>query len=143
MRRWPWLWWLAAGGVAAWLLWMTLRPNPSVAADLSPLTDRAAARGISHRLLIGLTGNVVVFVPLGATLALALQGSLRRRALGATLLGAALSLVIELAQAALPSRVSALDDWLLNTAGTAIGATIGCGLVYQITHRMKEIDGHD
>ncbi len=107
---------------------MTLRPNPSVAADLTPLTMPAAARGISPRLLIGLAGNVVVFAPLGATLALALRGSTRRRALGATLLGAALSLVIELAQAALPSRVSALDDWLLNTIGAAIGAVIGCSL---------------
>jgi len=102
---------------------MTLRPNPTVAADLAPLTDPAAARGISAHVLISLVGNVVVFVPLGAALALALGDKpAGRRLLLATLTGAGLSLCIELAQMALPSRVAALDDLLLNTTGTAIGA---------------------
>lgn len=121
------LWWALAGAIALWLLWMTLRPNQTVAADLAPLTDPATAQGISAHLLIDLAGNVVVFAPLGAALALALGDEpVGRRLLLATLTGAGLSLCIELAQMALPSRVAALDDWLLNTVGTAIGALVVC-----------------
>ena len=50
-----WPWWVLAAAVVVWLLWMTLRPNPSVAAD----------RGVSPHALIGLAGNVVVFAPSG------------------------------------------------------------------------------
>ena len=129
-----WVWWALASAVALWLLWMTLRPSATVATDLSPLTQRDAARGISSRVLIELAGNVVVFVPLGAALVLALgDRSMSSRLLTATLIGAVLSLGIELAQTALPSRVTSARDLLLNTAGTAIGALFGCwiqGRVY-------------
>lgn len=129
MRRGEWLWWALAALAAAWLLWMTLRPNAAVSADLAPLTASASARGISGHVLIDLAGNVVVFAPLGLALALALSALPAGRAfLLATAGGAALSLAIELAQAALPSRVAALDDWLLNTAGAALGAGLGCAL---------------
>lgn len=122
-----WPWWALAGTVAMWLLWMTLRPNQTVAADLSPLTTSAATQSITAHLLIDLAGNVVVFAPLGATLALALSGRpVEHRLLLATLIGAGLSLTIELLQTAIPTRVTALDDWLLNTAGTATGALVGC-----------------
>jgi glycopeptide antibiotics resistance protein len=128
-RRFTWFWWALAGIVAAWLLWMTLRPNPTVTASLAPLTEPAAERGISPRVLIGLAGNVVVFVPLGAALALALgERPAGRRLLLATLIGAGLSLGIELTQMALPSRVTAVDDLLLNAVGTAVGAMISLGM---------------
>ena len=105
---------------------MTLRPNPAVAADLAPLTSSAAARGVPAHVLIGLAGNVVVFVPLGATLALALGGQpVGRQLLLAMLIGAGLSLAIELAQRAIPTRVSGLNDWVLNIVGTALGALLG------------------
>ena len=121
-----WPWWTLAGTVAVWLLWMTLRPNPTVTASLAPLTEPAADRGIPPRVLIGLAGNVVVFMPLGAALALALGGKpVGRQLLLATLIGAGLSLSIELAQMAVPSRVTAADDLLLNTVGTALGALLG------------------
>jgi glycopeptide antibiotics resistance protein len=121
------LWWALAAAVAAWLLWMTLRPNQTVAADLAPLTKSAADQGISIRLLIDLAGNVVVFAPLGAALALALRDQpMRRRLLLATLGGAGLSLAIELIQMAIPTRVAAPDDWLLNTGGAFLGAVAGC-----------------
>ena len=124
-----WFWWTLAGAVSAWLLWMTLRPNPTVAASLALLTEPAADRGISPRVLIGLAGNVVVFVPLGAALALALgEKPAGRRLLLATFIGAGLSLCIELAQMAIPSRVTAVDDLLLNTVGTAVGATISLSI---------------
>ena len=125
-RKPAWPWWLLVGAVAAWLLWMTLRPNQTVADSLSALTTPAARRGLSTHLLIDLAGNVVVFVPLGAVLALAMGGKpVGRRLLLATLGGSLLSLSIELLQTALPSRVTALDDWLLNTTGTGLGALMG------------------
>ncbi len=123
------LWWLLAGALGIWLLWMTLRPNPTVAGDLEPLTGSAATRFIPAHLLIGLVGNVAVFVPLGIALALALGDKpIGRRLLLATLAGAGLSLAIELLQAMTPTRVAALGDWLLNTGGTALGAAAGVWL---------------
>ena len=119
-------WWTPAIMIAVWLLWMTLRPNDTVAADLAPLTEAGAARTIPAYVLIDLVGNVIVFVPLGATVVLALGGmpAARRLAL-ATLIGSGLSLGIEITQAALPARAAQSIDWMLNTAGTAIGALAG------------------
>jgi len=119
-------WWTPAIMIAVWLLWMTLRPNETVAADLAPLTEAGAARTIPAYVLIDLVGNVIVFVPLGAAVVLALGGmpAARRLAL-ATLIGSGLSLGIEITQAALPARAAQSIDWMLNTAGTAIGALAG------------------
>jgi glycopeptide antibiotics resistance protein len=119
------LWWLVVVAIAAWLLWMTLRSQEQVTADLTPITVPAAARGISAGFLVDFRGNIVVFVPLGAAIAFALTGkSLKTRLLVSIAIGAALSAVIELTQLTIPSRVSGLDDWLLNTAGALIGAVI-------------------
>ena len=128
--RWQHGWWLLVVAVAAWLMYMTLRPNQTVAADLAPLTESVTAQIVPAQVLIGIVGNVVVFVPLGIALALALRMQPANRCvLLATLGGAGLSLGIELLQSTLSSRISAVDDWLLNTAGTAIGATAGCGFL--------------
>jgi glycopeptide antibiotics resistance protein len=127
MRLPSWGWWVLSAAVVVWLLWMTLRPNQDVATDLAPLTEPAAERGISTHVLIDLAGNVIVFMPLGLTLALALRDRpAGQRLLLATLGGAGLSLAIELIQTAIPSRVAALDDWLLNTGGASLGAIVGC-----------------
>ena len=128
-----------AGLIAVWLLWMTLRPNQTVATDLAPLTASVAAQGISAHLLIDLAGNVVVFAPLGAALALALGDKpAGRRLLLATLTGAGLSLAIELAQMAIPTRVAALDDLLLNTAGTASGALVSIWIRLPKSLRLRK-----
>jgi glycopeptide antibiotics resistance protein len=125
--RLSWLWWALSAAVALWLLWMTLRPNQTVAADLAPLTETAVERGVSVHLLIDFAGNIVVFLPLGMTIVLALRGRpLGRRLSLATLGGAGLSLIIELIQTTIPSRVAAPDDWLLNTGGAFLGALVGC-----------------
>lgn len=119
------LWWLVVAAVAAWLLWMTLRPQEQAVADLTPITAPAAAQGISIPFLINFLGNIVVFIPLGAVAAFALGNKPRRtRLLVATAVGAGLSAAIELLQLAIPSRVSGFDDWLLNTVGTFTGAMI-------------------
>jgi glycopeptide antibiotics resistance protein len=123
-------WWIVAALVSLWLLWMTLRPQAQVTADLTVITAPAAAQGISIPFLIGFLGNIAVFIPLGAAAALALARNPREaRLLVATAVGAGLSAVIELLQLAIPSRVSGFDDWLLNTAGAFIGAVIASILI--------------
>lgn len=73
--------------------------------------------------------NVLLYLPLGFCLLL----SLNRRfgsalsVLLATLLGAALSLALEIAQGYVSVRVPSLADLSLNAAGTLIGATAGLG----------------
>jgi glycopeptide antibiotics resistance protein len=120
-----WVWWALSAAVAVWLLWMTLRPNQAVATDLALLTGPTTKRGVSAHVLIDLAGNVVVFLPLG--LALALRGRPTGHGLFlATLGGAGLSLIIELIQTTIPTRVAALDDWLLNAGGTFLGALVAC-----------------
>lgn len=68
--------------------------------------------------------NLLLYMPLGVTLALALAGALWRPAavLLATLLGFLLSLSLELAQLLTPVRVGSIWDVALNTAGAACGA---------------------
>jgi glycopeptide antibiotics resistance protein len=135
MRRFGW--WILAGIVAAWLGWMTFRPNPAVSEGLSPLTESPVTTVIPVHVLIDGIGNVAVFVPLGFSLSMALRDRpVNRRLLLATVLGASLSVTIELIQAQLPSRVPSLDDWLLNTLGTGLGAGLAWG-VQRILNRME------
>jgi hypothetical protein len=68
--------------------------------------------------------NTVLFVPLGATIALLLS---RRAWPVAILAGSALSAVVEYAQGSIPGRVPDLDDVLWNTVGAAIGVIIVTG----------------
>jgi hypothetical protein len=63
-------------------------------------------------------GNVALFVPLGFFVYFAI----RRSALLATLAGAATSLSVEILQLPIWSRSTDIDDVILNTTGTALGA---------------------
>lgn len=82
--------------------------------------------------------NVLLYVPLGFCLMLMLRNRLGfgLAALISTLLGAALSICIELAQVYLTIRVPSLMDMTLNATGTLLGAVGGVawrslsGLVY-------------
>lgn len=65
--------------------------------------------------------NTILFVPLGATLALLLS---RRAWPVAILAGFALSAAVEYAQGSIPGRVPDLDDVLWNTVGAAIGVVV-------------------
>ncbi len=133
----PWFWWGLAAGTAIWLLWMALRPAQIVAGELAVLTTPAATQGISPYVLIELIGNVVVFVPLGLTVMLALRDHPPiKRLLLAVAAGAGLSMTIELAQIALPSRTSAISDLILNTTGTALGALVA-GLATRTRHKTQ------
>ncbi len=102
---------------------MTLRPQATVSHDLTPITRPAAQRGLSIHWLINIGGNVAVFAPLGAAMALGQSGrSARARVLWGVASGAILSALIEGLQMMQPTRVSSLGDWALNTFGALIGA---------------------
>ena len=132
-------WWAASLAVAAWLLWMTLRPNQIVASDLSPLTDSGVARAVGAWVLVDLAGNVAVFIPLGMSLAFALgRLPVRRRVLTTVLAGAAFSLFIEVAQAGMNDRVAQLGDWLLNSVGMAVGAVAATWLSIRSRTQTRE-----
>lgn len=71
--------------------------------------------------------NVLLYLPLGFCLFLWLVTRLRRglAVAVAVVLGAALSLAIEVAQVYISSRVPSLTDLTLNSLGTLVGATAG------------------
>jgi VanZ family protein len=71
--------------------------------------------------------NVLLYLPLGFCLFLSLNRRYRRRIslLLATVLGAVLSLAMEIAQVYVSVRVPSLTDLTLNAAGTLIGAGAG------------------
>jgi glycopeptide antibiotics resistance protein len=85
-------------------------------------------------LFVDVLGNIAVFVPLGAALAVATlpkpavagerTRSNKRRWLQIVAAGFLFSLSIELAQLAIPTRATDVDDVILNTLGTAMGAAI-------------------
>lgn len=83
-------------------------PFAEIAAALRDWRDLGLAAGV--------LGNVFLFAPLGAALSCCAVS--RRRAVAT---GAALSVVVECLQLVVPGRTSAVDDVLLNTAGTALG----------------------
>lgn len=101
---------LAVGLIAVATLWPT--GWESTAARSSPFCILCGARGLADFIL-----NVGLFVPLGA--ALAASG---RSLLGATGVGALLSLAIELLQLfVVAGRDAALGDLVANTIGTGAG----------------------
>ena len=123
---------------------ITLR-DPAIEFNLRPFSNKIAPlrnlllsdnlriqRAARNYLFVDVAGNVAVFVPFGMALAAATsprQGNRMRRRrwlwwLGVTAAGLALSLFIEIAQLAIPSRVTDIDDLIFNTLGTAIGALL-------------------
>jgi hypothetical protein len=73
-------------------------------------------------------GNILLFIPLGFLLALLFYGWLVARVATATIVGAALSGGIELAQTTM-DRVADVNDIILNGAGAAIGACLACAVL--------------
>ncbi|HUO86883.1 MAG TPA: VanZ family protein [Thermoanaerobaculia bacterium] len=137
------LWLVAAGLSLAVVLWFTLREDEYVtssnltgrnfvplrhhlAALRCWLDDCPAADAALEYLLIDVVGNVLLFVPLGLTFAVASTRDGRwGRLAAATLSGFLLSLLIEVVQLAMPSRASDVDDVIFNTVGTLAGAAVG------------------
>ncbi len=161
--------WAVALLVAAWILSMTLAsPEPWSVGRLGALLSRAPANinlvpfsrklpalacllggcefpgernAAAAFLFVDFLGNIAVFVPLGAALAVAtfprrVRGQ-RSRHFGprwwgrVALVGFLFSLSIETAQLFLATRATDIDDVILNTVGTLLGAAI---LVLLVSH---------
>ncbi|HQC98109.1 MAG TPA: VanZ family protein [Aquabacterium sp.] len=74
-----------------------------------------------------IAGNLLAYAPLGGLAALAALRHGRGPWLalaGAVLLGSAMSYAMEVVQHLLPQRVPSLLDWVLNSAGTLLGALL-------------------
>lgn len=86
--------------------------------ELSPLADfrRALAHPSDSSDVLEVLGNVALFLPFGATLALQ-RWSLRR----ALLVALAFSAAIECVQLFIPGRTTSVDDAICNTVGAGIG----------------------
>lgn len=137
------LWLLAASLSVAVVLWLTLREDEHVqwsnltGVNLVPLhhhwaafqcwlRDCPAADAALQYLLVDVVGNVLLFIPLGLTLAAVSTRATRwGRLAAATVSCALLSTLIETIQLALPSRATDVDDVLFNTLGAFLGALVG------------------
>jgi VanZ family protein len=107
------------------ILFVTLRPfDADNDLELLPFAD--FVDGILHRELgslreavMGAVGNVLLFVPLGAILAM--RGASLARA---ATVGLLISAAVELAQLVVPGRTTSVDDLIFNLAGAVGGFTI-------------------
>jgi glycopeptide antibiotics resistance protein len=147
--------WLAVALIVIWLLNMTLRPSSRPnGINLVPFSQKRLALiclleptclqhgDASDFLFVDVLGNIAVFIPLGVALAVATfprRTETQQRVhlnsrwwLKIVAAGFLLSLSIELAQLAIPTRATDVDDVILNTLGTAIGAAIVWSL-----HRVR------
>jgi VanZ family protein len=118
--------WIAAIVYASWFPFSGWRwPAPTALWALLPLPWPR------RNEVFDIVANLLGYVPLGALLMLAQDPAEGRgaRTLGrAVAAGVALSYVLEVVQGLLPQRVPSLLDWLLNSAGTALGAVLGLWL---------------
>jgi len=112
--------------VVALILYVSLFPfefassRPTWLAALHSMSWARASRS-------DMFNNVLLYMPFGFCLALLMEPRLGRAAALplATLLGAALSLTLELLQASIESRVPSYTDLTLNAGGTLVGAIAG------------------
>lgn len=110
---------LALIGVTALILVVTLTPTHEThEIHLRPLRDITAAFDPSLDLarLIGVIGNVLLFIPFGVLMRA--RGVTRWRTV---VLGLALSVCIEATQLLVPGRTTSVDDVFLNTVGALLG----------------------
>ena len=96
--------------------------GPSLRAALQAISWARAGRG-------DMFNNVLLYVPFGFCVALLVEPRLGRITgiVVAVLLGAVLSLAMELEQASIVQRVSSLRDLSLNATGSLFGALLGSG----------------
>jgi glycopeptide antibiotics resistance protein len=135
--------WIAAGAIALMMAWITLGHTGSARAGqrfqflpfvgkidsfLCLFTHCVSRRHWLRNFLVDSVGNVVIFIPYGAAVFIALRNH-SRPLRKAVLLGLALSLTFEIVQIWIPGRVIATDDLLLNTLGAAIGAWLSSGIL--------------
>lgn len=108
------------------------------------ILSRCANIGASVRFLaVNGLGNVVVFMPFGAALVIALQTDSRHPlALMALvgLIGMGVSLMFEIIQMWIPGRVVAADDVITNTLGAVSGAAVGIFGIVWLRTRIRLSD---
>lgn len=100
--------------------------------DVRQLANRLGTRPISTHILavivVPIIGNILLFVPWGFLLFIALY-SVERPTVQTYLLtilcGFSLTIAIEAWQYFLPSRVTDVNDVIWNSAGTVLGAILG------------------
>ncbi|WP_084038827.1 VanZ family protein [Demequina sp. NBRC 110053] len=127
--------WLALVATVAVIAWLTVVPElraggtgSTGGVNLVPGTeiDRGLHSGAGGPRL-NLVGNVIMFVPLGALVALLVRAGFFTRVLVATVIGALLSVGIEATQYAV-GRVADVDDVILNAAGAFAGGVVAASL---------------
>ena len=107
------------------LAWLVFTPEPSDETAFGwvrQTIDRIAAHGVPLTFPVAeAAGNVLLFVPFGL-----LVGALvrPRRWWAVLVAGSVTSAAIETIQLAIPGRWTTLQDWILNTAGTAVGLVV-------------------
>lgn len=116
---------LAFGCYLVVLAWLVFSPQPSdehAFGWVRRTVDWVTAHGVPVTFPVAeAVGNVLLFVPFGL-LAGALAASRRWWLVLAA--GSATSAVIETVQLAIPGRWTTLQDWVLNTVGTALGLVV-------------------
>jgi len=124
------------------ILLVTLRPfDADNDLELVPFVD--FVDGIVHRepgslreAIMGAVGNVFLFMPLGAILAMR-GASLARAATVALLVSAA----VELAQLLVPGRTTSVDDLIFNLAGAIGGFAIAAAWVRPAGRQVRAAGG--
>ena len=123
-------------GIAGMTIWTSgksySKVDPRPFDDLQLIADRFGSRPMSTQLLavliVPIIGNILLFVPWGFLMFIALY-TLDRPTLQTYLLtfllGLTFTLAIEAAQYFLPSRVVDVNDVIWNCAGTLMGAVLG------------------
>lgn len=104
--------------------------NLTVFANLISVIRRGGAYYFFRLLL----GNIAAFIPLGAYLAY----RTKMRVISVVLIGAAVSIAIEALQFVFDVGVTEIDDVILNTAGTLIGAAVIRGINSLTTKSAKK-----
>ena len=120
---WRWLAWLALGGYLALLFDLTMlrfhQPQP-VWNFVPGLTILHDFRKGGIEFVINFLGNLAAFLPFGFLLPICL-GSRWDRAGRVALASFGLSLLVEVSQGVMGTRVADVDDLTLNTVGGLIG----------------------
>lgn len=127
--------WLLCG-VIGLILYGSLFPFQFDTGVLHPLLELAASLAFERASRGDIVANLLLYIPLGLCMAVALPGKWRALTkLALTVVaGIVLSLGVELVQTMEPARVSSLTDVVLNAAGTAIGAAVALTYVAVGTH---------
>ncbi|MGK0716154.1 VanZ family protein [Leucobacter sp. W1153] len=126
---------LAAFGVVLALIVLLPSEGHRVLGLVETLAGIATRAGISYQLAFATLefgANIALFVPLGLLVPIAfasspgsgIRGIAPATLFGTVCVGAATSVLIELAQQVIPGRVSSPADVLANTMGTALGVLL-------------------